>query len=1084
LTSLIDYLEAWVAIQPDKRLSSFLDVQGREKETYTYLSFHERTRHLAEYLLEHVQLKRGDRVLLVYPPGLEAIVAFFACARIGVIPVPTCPPSFAAFEVTQAKLTFLVKDCQAATALTTTDLYRSHRLPPDEGGMASPWPSTSTLPNLKWVTTNKVRGQASHGFRNDPDGILFLQYTSGSTSNPKGVVVSHENVIQNGLSTLDHTGIGVSWLPQYHDLGLIGYYLFPILTGSMTYGFSPLDFLKRPLLWLQTISRFRATYASSPNFGFEYCLREDKVPDEQLSTLDLSSLRVLMNAAEPVNSDTYFRFLERFTPCGLRPEAHVAAYGLAENTLAATHYGRRIVTVNKRLLQQGRLLIENANPPDNYHLRLMSCGRPLDGVRLRIVDPESCLPLSERQVGEIWLSGKSTCQGYWNNAELSESVFNNAIANDPEDCRYLRTGDLGFLSEHELFVCGRIKDLIIIRGANYYPHDIETIAESASPNIRTGSVVAFNGSEDGDTLVLLAEVSDVNDLPDPVEIARAIRTRCYIEARTIAFLHPRTIAKTTSGKIARNLTRLRWLNGELAAIKIHVTENERESSRVISGLRERFRDIITRYSLTGYEQYTFAEIGITSLTLVTLLAGIEELIQERDGIDTVDEVDPRIIQRMTVAEFFSLVDQFERASDDAVADFRSAIKRIAQECESVEKEYMRSDTQLMSCRVEARATEAPLSGVLITGATGFFGPFLLSSFLRHTPYTFHLLTRAADPVHGMSRIRDALRHAQILTPDLDKQLDTRVHVVCGDISRHNLGLRCDQWESLASQVQAIFHNAAFVNYALNYDALRPHNVDGTRELLRFSLSGTPKDFHLVSSTIIFGWTAKSILLETDNNDDMTNLDFGYAQSKWVAERLVLEAEKQGLKVRLYRPSFISPSTSGVGGEGDIAVLLLAFMINNGVAVDTRNQISFVPADIAAENIALIFRQGQTAVRTFHVTADDYYNMMDITRLITREYGYTFRYYDLPAFVAEMKIRCTKDDPLYPLLYFFVQAHPKLAGMQHKRYDNRQYRQARQTNGEGRGDPPLRDTVSYLMTHMIRKGLLRPSGDRPGVVAGG
>jgi acyl-CoA synthetase (AMP-forming)/AMP-acid ligase II len=281
--------------------------------------------------------------------------------------------------------------------------------------------------------------------------------------------LSHENVIHNARSTIDHTPIGVSWLPQYHDMGLIGSYLFPMIAGGTTYGFSPLDFLRRPLLWLQTISRVRATYASAPNFGFTYCLREDKISSKQLEDLDLSSLRVLINASEPVSADTYLRFKARFAPYGLRSQAYIAAYGLAENTLAVTHYGRRIVAVNKRLLQQGTLHIEHTQLAHNHNLRFVSCGRPLDGIYVRIVHLESHVTLGEKQVGEIWIAGKSTCQGYWQRPQLTQEIFRNAVANDRKDHNaYLRTGDLGFMHEGELFICGRVKDLIIIRGVNYY----------------------------------------------------------------------------------------------------------------------------------------------------------------------------------------------------------------------------------------------------------------------------------------------------------------------------------------------------------------------------------------------------------------------------------------------------------------------------------------------------------------------------------------------------------------------------------------------------------------------------------------
>jgi len=222
---------------------------------------------LAASLTGEFGLKRGDRALLVYPPGLELIVAFFACARIGVIPVPVYPPTPMNFEAGLSKLAFIAHDCAAAVALTTRSFLRSYQPLMDRRRSLSAWGTGPGLPKFEWVTTDDVRGHAPEGFGNDPGPTLFLQYTSGSTSEPKGVIVSHENVIHNGGSMIYHVPIGVSWLPQYHDMGLIGYYLFPMLAGGRTYGISPQSFLKRPALWLQTISRFKATDASAPNFG-------------------------------------------------------------------------------------------------------------------------------------------------------------------------------------------------------------------------------------------------------------------------------------------------------------------------------------------------------------------------------------------------------------------------------------------------------------------------------------------------------------------------------------------------------------------------------------------------------------------------------------------------------------------------------------------------------------------------------------------------------------------------------------------------------------------------------------------------
>lgn len=1070
MDSIIDYLEHWAAVQPDWRLSAFLDVNGHETESYTYWEFHQRTRHLAEQLSEQFGVKKGARVLLVYPPGLEVSAAFFACARIGAIPVPVCPPTPLGFARNFAKLAFIACDSQASIALTTNAFYASYQKLRGECRIPPSSRHAPQMPQLEWIATEALRGIPSESFRNDPGPVLFLQYTSGSTNDPKGVVVSHANVIHNGRNTVDHTAVGVSWLPHYHDMGLIGYHLYPVVTGATVYSFSPLDFLKRPLLWLKTMGRVRATYASSPNFGFEYCLREDKVPTAQLDGLDLSSMRVLMNASESVQPDTCLRFRERFAPYGLAPEAVVAAYGLAENTLTATHYGRRSIAVNKRLLQQNTLRIVDDRPMDTTQIRLASCGKPLEGIRLQIVSPESGAVLGANRIGEIWLAGKSTCPGYWNRQELTREIFGNTLAGDPEGAAYLRTGDLGFLYENELFVCGRIKDLIVINGVNYHPQDIEFIVESSSQKIRNGGVAAFNGDQERDTLVIIAEVRIAKDLPDPSEIVRAIRTQCYVEPYAIIFAASGTIVRTTSGKIARSLTRLRWLRDDLQTIATHLVTHPKEPAEN-AGLRARFLHILEPYHLTGHETCTFAEVGIDSLTLVALLSEIEQLFKAHCTINLAAQLDGWLIQRLTVADFFSLLDQVETVPAGGEAALSSLLQQLKQDCEVQERALMRSDAHLKTTdRVEVRESGEPVANVLLTGPTGFFGPFLLNSLLRHTPYTYYALTRAMNPVDGMDRIRAFLHGAGLLTPFLDQELKARVHVVCGDIAQPNLGLCPEQWQSLATRVHAVLHNAALVNYVLSYEALRPHNVDGTRELLRFSYAGIPKKFHFISSTVIFGWTQSAEVSESDNNEAMVNLDFGYAQSKWVAEQLVFAAARHGLDTRIYRPAFLSPSTDGVGSRNDIALLLLAFMIKYGIAVNALNQISFLPVDLVADSIATMFQKHKLPHTTFHVTADSYYNLVDITRLITEEYGYPFVYYEIADFVAEVNRRCTKEDPLYPLLPFINRSHSKMAAMQHKRYNNEQYRETRKRL-QGIDEPALKDVVSYLMAYLLAEELI-------------
>jgi thioester reductase-like protein len=1081
METILDRLDHWTRRWPDKCLFTFQDATGREKARYRYGEFSERTRSLAGWLRNGCGLEQGDRALLVYPPGLEMIVAFFACLRVGAIPAPVfAPPAGGAVEGFE-KLGFVAADCRPRVALSTSDYMASMRGPLEAShGVWREWPA-----DIDWRATDAAGFDAGPSAQRDsPHPTMFLQYTSGSTGEPKGVIVTHRNVLHNAHAVLDHCPIGVSWLPQYHDMGLIGHHLFVVAMGGTNHGFSPFDFLRRPALWLQTISRERATVTAGPNFAYQYCLRSDKVTDADLQGVDLSSLRMMLNAAEPVRAETYYRFRERFAPYGLPAAAHVAGFGLAENTVAVSLGGRQTLAVNKQQLQHRRLRIERFGRRNNNQVELVSCGRPLRGIDVRIVDPGTSSDVGNGRIGEIWVAGESRCAGYWGRNGESHATFTARLMGNERAGPYLRTGDLGFLYEGELFVCGRVKDLIIIRGVNYYPQDIEAIAESAVPQLADGApgrVAAFAVDEAGEErLVLAVEVRDPATPPDTNAIVRAIRGRYFIEPQTILFVPPRAIGKTTSGKIARRQTCERWLRGELPILaRYDAAEPETRETEGLRGILDRIRQL---YDLNGREHRTVAEIGIDSLTMVDLVLEIQKHLQRRGAGNLVDSVDAGFLQEQTIGRLFALVDELEDRSLDELDIFKFKLRQLQELHAAADASRMRRDIAPELPAASVVQAWQPPANVLLTGATGFFGPFLLAELLDRTPAAVSTIVRAADAEHARQRVAAALRRAGLWNDRRDAQLHERLHTVAGDLAQPALGLAKRDWEELAERADAILHNGAAVNYVHSYEELRAQNVGGTLELLRLASERTAIPFHLVSSTFIYGWTVKPVLLEEDDNAAMQGLDFGYAQSKWAAEQLVFAAARNGLPVRIYRPSLISASTGGVGSRDDIAMRLLAFMIKQGLAVDARNQVSFLPADVAAEHIVAILRQLPTDDRVLHLTADDYYNFADVTRLITECYGYAFCYRSIPEFVAEMNRRCTPDDLLYPLRVFLTRSHRRIEAMRDKRYDNRNYRQARRQAGTVLREPPLRETVAHMVNFLLRERLIpQPTA---GAVAGG
>ncbi len=937
VTTILNPLRANIEKHPDKLLYAFLDINGRTTQSYSYEAFVQRTTDIASHIHRMHPLKPGERVLLIYPPGVEMICAFFACVRLGLIPVPVCPPSSQGFEAAIYKMNFIAQDCQASAVLTDRSYFWSIKLHRTRTNIAAFSLSRDYTSKLKWIVTSDAESNAQAAFPEAHSEILFLQYTSGSTSDPKGVMVTHRNIVSNCDTVFDHAPIGVSWLPQYHDMGLIGAYIFLAIKGGTTYGFAPLDFIQRPLLWLETISRYRATASVGPNFAYEYCLRPDKIEDESLTQLDLSSLELLMNGAEPVRANVFGSFLKKFGPYGLAAKSFCSAYGLAEYTLAVSSRGSRIRSFDATRITENEVCTAAYAAPAAETTTLVSCGRPLGSTEVKIVDVAGTAhEAPEGRIGEIWVDGPSKCLGYWDRPQLTKQIFEAQIGGvDSDETRWLRTGDLGFMQDGELFVCGRAKDLIIIRGLNYYPQDIEAIVEE-DPAIRKGCVAAFSVEQNGcEVLAVVAELKNVNRIPETENISRSIRQRLGIVAESFVYIPARTIPKTSSGKIVRHKARARWRENRLkvvarveAALPTVITPDDRARGEAIAegacdnSVRAALDGIFGRYGLTGTESLTLGDAGLDSLGMAEFAADLENHLKARGESDLAASIDIRWLQKIAITELFELLEQVNAAAPRARVRFQRAFATLRRENQEIELDMMRRDARLGFDPSELPAVDSRLSavdgGILLTGGTGFFGPFLLRSLLEQCDDEIYVVVRAQDAAHGRERLREGLASLDSsMNSSLPEDWTNPVTPICGDLSQPNLGVSTANWTFLSENIHTIYHNGALVNYLLDYASMRAINVGGTRDLVRLALSRRPKILNHISTTFVFGWSSRDTLFENDNNQDMELLDFGYSQSKWVSEQIVLNAMRQGLSARVFRPALITPSVSGGGYNFDL-----------------------------------------------------------------------------------------------------------------------------------------------------------------------
>ncbi|HEX9943360.1 MAG TPA: AMP-binding protein, partial [Thermoanaerobaculia bacterium] len=537
LETLADALGHRAARTPERTAYVFLADGEREQDRLTYAELDARARAIAAALSREVG--PGERALLLYPPGLEFVAAFFGCLYAGVVAVPAYPPRSPRML---PRLLAILADAQPAALATISSLQRLR------GWMER----TSENTALSWLATDELKPAPAGWGPPAPDGdaVAFLQYTSGSTAAPKGVMVTQANLVHNQRVIRDACGhseesVFVSWLPLYHDLGLIGNLLQATWVGAPCVLMAPVAFIQSPVRWLRAVSRYRATTSGGPNFGYDLCMR--KIPLADREGLDLSSWRVAFNGAEPVRAETLARFTEAFAPAGFRRTAFYPCYGLAEATL----------------------MVSGNTPGEEPSVRGSSvgCGRILPELEAVIVNPVTATPCAHGQVGEIWLAGGSVARGYWNRPEESEQTFGAYL----EDGRgpFLRTGDLGFVDGGQLFIASRIKDLIILRGRNHYPQDLELTAERSHPALRPGGGAAFAVDIAGkERLVLVHEVERYAG--DPGEIATAVRSAIAAEyealVHEVVLVAPGGVPKTTSGKVQRRSCREQYLADGLAVV--------------------------------------------------------------------------------------------------------------------------------------------------------------------------------------------------------------------------------------------------------------------------------------------------------------------------------------------------------------------------------------------------------------------------------------------------------------------------------------------------------------------------------------
>jgi thioester reductase-like protein len=879
--TVVDVL-AWRAESTPEQVGyTWLDGDGLTDEApLTYGALYDQVCRAAAVLSD--ALTAGDRAILLFESGFDFLRALLGCQAAGVVPVPVMPPrDGSSAEV--GRVLRIVADAATQTVVTTAPV----------AALAEGLPGAGAL---TWLVLDELDAVAPIRPR-PPAELALLQYTSGSTSAPRGVMVGHDNLLRN-LACIywgENNGpesVSVSWLPMTHDMGLVEGVMQPLYSGHPVFLFSPRRFVRSPTAWLEVIARTGATVSGGPNFAYDLVLR--RLGRGPLPDLDLSRWAFAYDGSEPVRAETVEAFCARMAPLGFRRAAFQPLYGMAEATLGVTA-GR---------FGAGPWFQRRVGPGGVK--RVVSCGVVPDDLQVVVVDPETTQPLPPGAEGEIWLRGPSLARGYWRAPEATEETFGATLPGSAD--RHLRTGDLGFVLEGEVFVTGRRKELIVCRGANVHPGDLEATAEAAHPSLRPGGAVAFGIERGGqEAVVVVAEVARGLHPDEPLDpIVSAVRSAVArthgVPVAEIALVPAGTVPRTTSGKRQRVRLARSWREGKLPVLAAS-SPGAAPAEALADWLPARVATLVGADARELDRTRTLPELGLGSLAIIELLSELEA----RFGRGSLGALLTQPLGALTAeVEARPPIDAHARLPD-------ALVPRPGQ----------------------------PGDAILLTGATGFLGGNVARALLASTERRLICLVRGG----GSDRVLAALS----AVPGWRAAWADRVESLHGDLAADGLGLDERQLDALSERLGGIVHAGALVNWVYPYSALAPANVGGTRELVALACRRSTPLVYVSSLACCWSLTASGVVdEETDPVEHLDGIHLDYVRTKAVAESLVRQAGARGLPVRVLRPGLIvGDSETGHHSPGDFLSALFRGCIELGAAPDLDWELEVCPVDEVA-----------------------------------------------------------------------------------------------------------------------------------------
>ena len=973
MQGLLEKLRSDAENMPDRVVYDFLDcsVEPFLHDRVTVGELYERACDIAAELRRR-GAKPGDRAVIFSMQDKGTVFAVYGCMLAGVI-FTVLPPPIDEGKI--ARFISVLKSCRAKFLISNAELEAG-----SDGKAKSELVKKAFLQavTLRRVYTDRIparreKGDCFHTF--SPKDIVYLQYTSGSTSEPKGVMVSYGNLTacfelcdeifhfvgmeENNLA---------SWVPFYHNIGLVVAIFIPLLPKKGTSYFIPtLQFLHRPEIWPRVLADCRVNVTAAPNSAYDAIAR--LITPQKAAAYDLSHVTHLINGSEFVNARTVDQFCSRFS---LPHNAFAPGYGLSECVCVATLASRdyRAVTVSPEAYREGRFV-----PVKGPGKEIVSVGRPAGDIRIAVIRADGTL-CEPDEIGEVCLQGSGVCCGYWENPKESER-FHTVIEGLPGE--YYRTGDMGVMYDGCLYLTGRAKEMLILNGKNIFPGDIALLLAEQGMGASLEAVGVFSVlGKEGEQAVLCAECDEKAGFSVLAsQINRIVAKAMGFSFSDIVFVRRGTLPRTDNRKIKTLETRSRYEKGTLQTLfctkgtppaetelpELSAVSPDASDEELRTLVRTAFQKLLPTASFGDDE--SFLELGGDSLRLMELVCGVEQSIGRETDLREI-AVDP------TVAGIAGYLGRFLRG------ETQEHFVDLAAEC--VLDETIRPEKEYLCAPEECHK-------VFLTGGTGFLGAYLIRSLMGRREKGIHVVchVRAASPEAGMARIVKNMESYGIW----QEEYRPFIEIVTGDLTLPRLGLSEEDWRRLTQECDLVIHNGALLNFVYPYERMKPANVGGTAETLRFACEGRAKYYHYISSYSVYD-NPSHFGKDAPEDDPLLSPEgyfLGYSETKWVAEHLVAIARKRGLRTAVYRPGDITGTLgTGVWKLEDLVSRSLVGCIQMGCTPDVDVKLHLTPVDFVADAVTAIAFQSACVGKAFNLLNHTLMSQQEIARTM-RELGY-------------------------------------------------------------------------------------------------